>query len=118
MNTHPEMVAPSSRVEARRDRAFFCIVGTLLAMAVVVYQGDYSGYKAALAERSAVADKPSSLIPPHTQVRPYRDVTISTAPLCVCHVFARLTYAGACGVCACVTRRVSVRARLAAVRVA
>ena len=117
MNSHPEMVAPSSRVEARRDRAFFCIVGTLLAMAVVVYQGDYSGYKAALAERSAVADKPSSLIPPHTQVRPYRDVTISTAPLCVCHVFARLTYAGAC-VCACVTRRVSVRARLAAVRVA
>jgi hypothetical protein len=44
--------APSTHVAARRDRAFFCIVGTLLAMAVVVYQGDYSGYAAALAERS------------------------------------------------------------------
>ena len=65
--------APSTHVAARRDRAFFCIVGTLLAMAVVVYQGDYSGYKAALAESSAVADKPSptSLLPPRTQVRPY-----------------------------------------------
>ena len=42
----------SKSVAARRDRAFFCIVGTLLAMAVVVFQGDYSGYKAALAERS------------------------------------------------------------------
>jgi hypothetical protein len=51
-----DMEAPSSRVTARRDRAFFCIVGTLLVMAVVVYQGDHSGYKAALAERSAATE--------------------------------------------------------------
>ncbi len=47
------MKAPPAAGAARRDRAFFCIVGTLLAMAVVIYQGDYSGYAAALAERSA-----------------------------------------------------------------
>ena len=52
MNAHLQMVDPSSRAAARRDRAFFCIVGTLLAMAVVVYQGDYSGYASALAERT------------------------------------------------------------------
>jgi len=62
-HSHDDMEAPSSRVEApssrvaaRRDRTFFCIVGTLLAMAIVVYQGDYSGYKAALAERSAATE--------------------------------------------------------------
>ena len=37
----------------RRDQVYFCIVGTLLSMAIVVHQGDYSGYKAALAARAA-----------------------------------------------------------------
>lgn len=54
MHTNPDTLGAILAVAARRDRrVFLCIIGTLLAMAVVVYQGDYSGYKAALAELSA-----------------------------------------------------------------
>jgi hypothetical protein len=69
---------------ARRDRTFFCIVGTLLAMGVVVYQGDYSGYEAALAARAAKAAPAqastlASLAPAGTQVG-YRTTPASGDP--------------------------------------
>jgi hypothetical protein len=40
---------------SRRDQCFFCVAGTLLAMGVVVYQGDYEGY-----HRAALASVPWS----------------------------------------------------------
>ena len=40
---------------SKRDQAYFCVVGTLVAMAVVVYQGDYEGY-----HRAALASVPWS----------------------------------------------------------
>ena len=34
-------------------QVFFCIVGTLVAAAVIVHEGDYTGYHKSLAQRSA-----------------------------------------------------------------
>jgi hypothetical protein len=52
----PVCVLPCNDVSLRAwaaHQVFFCIVGTLVAAAVIVHQGDYSGYHSALAEKTA-----------------------------------------------------------------
>jgi hypothetical protein len=77
----------------RRDRTFFCVVGTLLAMAVVVYQGDYSGYqREALAAKKAAAAPSGNIIgyrcslvnvplPPSVCFSPSVPISLSLLPL-------------------------------------